>query len=929
GERPAAAPAPGPPAADDEPVPLPRRLATATTQRLFGRDEELAALARALDRARRGDRRVVLLTGDPGIGKTRLLAQAGLAAAEEGATVLYGRCDADLGMPYQPFVEALGHLAEHAPAALLERHRGGVLGRLVPRLRDDGPAPAASAALPDADRYLLFAEATALLAAVPRRPLVLLLDDLHAADRPTLMLLRYLLGAPAPLETLVVATYRATEVGDDHPLAAFVGDVTRDAACERIALGGLGQADVLGLTAALAGHDLDAQVADLARALRDETDGNPFFVTAVFQHLAESGDLVVEAGRWSTREPGAELELPGSVRETIVRRVGRLGEDAAAVLHAAATIGEEFEAGLLARTLERDEDDVLDALDAAVAAGLVTVPSALGTRYAFAHALVAHTLYGDLPPGRRRRLHRRIAAALEDACGGDPGTRIGELAHHAIKGAYSEDVPRAIDWARRAGEHALDQLAPDDAERWFERALALLEQLPDDPALRCDLLIGLGTAQRESGHASFRRTLLDAADLARDLDDGERLARAALANTRGFVSATGAVDDERVAVVEAALALTQESSDAVRARLQATLAAELTFAGDWRRRAALSDLALDQARACGDPAVLRDVLSARFMTIWTPETLEQRLRDTAEELELAEHGGDPIARFRALHWRATACLEAGEVDEAARLIEREARLAERIGQPTALWLAAYDRAIKALVRGLTGEAETWAETARRIAVESGQPEALAFYVGQLINIRYEQGRLGELEPLIAAQVEQNPGIPAFRSALALARADAEQHDAAREVLDGDAAAGFSDLPYDSNWLVGMTIYAEAAGRIGHEAAAAVLHPLLEPWHAQIAFNSATAWGTVDRHLGNLAAVLGRRDEAEERLRRAAALHERIAAPLWLARTRADLAAVLGPGDEARELVEQARVTARELGAAAIERRANTLAEELG
>ena len=912
-------------------IPLPPRLRAAAERPLFGREHELARLRAAYERAREGGRPFVLLAGEPGIGKSRLAAEAATLAHADGATVLHGRCDADLGLPYQAFAGALGHYVQHAPPALADRLRasgGGALARLVPQLSDSA-APGA----PDADRHVLFAEVAALLATNPWPPLVLVLDDLHWADRPTLALLRYLFGAPALGHLLVVGTYRSTEVGDDHALAHLLAELDSDVDGERLELGGLSQADILALTAQVVGRELPPGLLELARVLTLETRGNAFFLTEILHHLADSGELERDGSAWERRGEAPAIELPGNVLETIARRVTRLGAEAGDLLAIAATIGAEFDVGVLSRAARVSEDQALDLLDRAIAAGLVTAPADTGRSYRFAHALVGHTVYQRLPPGRRRRLHRRVAGAIEDLTGGDGGPgRIAELANHVIRGAYAEDLPKALLYARRAGDRALEQLAPQEGERWYERALGLLGDLPvADDAQRCDLLVGLGRAQCQSGNAAFRQTLLDAAEIARRLGDRDRLVEAALANTRGFASATGEVDAERVDVLEGALAAVGEQDSAVRARLLATLAAELTFAGDWERRRRLSDEALGAARGAGDPATLAHVLSTRFLAIWTPETLAGRYAETEEELELAKRSGDRLARFRALHWRAAACVERGELEQAAQLVTRESKLAAELGQPTASWLAAYDRATRALMRGLLDEAETQTETAGRIARESGQPEALAFYVGQLLNVRFEQGRLSELEPMIAAQVQANPGIPAFRAALALAYSESGKETDARDLLDADGSAAFVALPYDSNWLVGLAIYAEACGQVGSRIAARSLYLLLEPWAGQVAFNSATTWGSIERHLGNLAAVFGRAEEAEQRLRRAAELHERMGAPIWLARTRLDLARVLRPGRreerERRWLLEQAMSTARELGCATIERRAAALIEE--
>jgi tetratricopeptide (TPR) repeat protein len=371
-----------------------------------------------------------------------------------------------------------------------------------------------------------------------------------------------------------------------------------------------------------------------------------------------------------------------------------------------------------------------------------------------------------------------------------------------------------------------------------------------------------------------------------------------------------------------------EEDGADRARLLSVLSGELTFSGDWERRKQLSDEGLAIARRLGDPATLIAVLNGRFITIWTPETLAERRADTELGVSIAEERGDSLALLQAIHWKAAAAVEAGELDLARDLVERQSELSDRLRQPTLAWLAAYDRATQALMYGLLEEAERSAEDARQIALDSEQPEAVAFYAGQLINIRFEQGRLDELEPLIAQQAAANPGIPAFRGALALARSEADMREEALEVLAIDAEDDFASLPYDSNWLAGMAIYAQACASLGEVDAARRVYRRLEPWREHVAFNSATTWGLVERHLGNLDRVLGRYDAAEEKLRSAARRHEAMGTPIWLARTRLDLARLLlargGDAAEAADLLALAGATARDLGCRSIEQQADVL-----
>jgi class 3 adenylate cyclase/tetratricopeptide (TPR) repeat protein len=923
-------------------IPLPGLAMRLAEGELVGREAELRRCMAALERVRSREPRTIFIVGEPGIGKTRLGAEVAGALHASGATVLCGRCDPELGVPYQPFVEVLTHYARFAPQELLAQHRaqyGRELARLVPELSGVATAPPASAELSREDnRHLMFAAVAGLLhTAALQRPLALLLDDLQWADRPTLLMLKYLLVYPQ-MPALVVGTYRSTEVSRGHPLAELLSELQRQPGLEQIELSGLEPDDCVTMAQAVAKENLDRAGVEFVQALGDATSGNPFFLGEIVRSLKEAGGVAGAVERGDLAD-GSVLGIPRSVRDAIATRVASMGEPAEQVLCAAAVIGREFDIELLARMLTVQEEQLVDVLDAAAEAALISEVPGIGMRYSFVHPLIPPALYEQLGGGGRRRLHRRALEGLEQLLGEESRSqRRGELAYHALAGVPIVRAARAVEYARQAGQNALEQLAPQEATRWFEHALALhapatsdLAGAGDDPLL-CDLLIGRGIAEQQCGDPEFRATLLKASELAARMRDTERLVRGVLANTRGFASETGTVDVERVAHLEAALAAIGDDDSAERARLLATLSAELTYAGDWQRRRALSDESVEIAARLGDPATVTKVLSARYITIWTPETLAQRLADTDRELAIAQELGDPLAEFDGLHWKAAAAVEAGDLDLAAELVARESELAERLRRPTSSWLAAYDRTTQALMHGLLEEAERSAEDAWRIASESEQPEALAFYAGQLINIRFDQGRLHELEPLIAQQVQANPGIPAFRGALTLARSEAGMRQEALAVLAVDSASAFSEIPYDSNWLVGIAIYAQACASLGEGDAAAKLHRLLEPWRDHVAFNSATTWGLVERLLGNLDRVLGRYDDAEEALVHAAERHEQMGAPIWLARTRVDLARLLlargGEPERAQGLLEQALGTARDLGCAGIERHATRLRQRV-
>ncbi|MDP9334984.1 MAG: AAA family ATPase, partial [Actinomycetota bacterium] len=392
-----------------------------------------------------------------------------MSAHGDGGVVLYGRCDEDLGVPYQPWIEALSPLVAHAPANLIAAHvsaRGGELARLVPGLaeRADVSVPVASDAV--AERYALFGAITDLLQRTAAHwPILLVLDDLHWADKPTVQLMRHLAGVAEGMRLMVIANYRPTDISASHPLAEAFSLLHRFNGVEFVDLAGLDDTELLDLMEATAGHELDDDGLALRDAIAAETNGNAFFATEILRHLAETGAITYRDGRWTATADLAAQGLPKSIRHVVGERVMRLGPEAQRLLMIAAVIGRDFELGLLVEVADADEADVLDVLDAAVGASLLW--NVGPDRYSFAHALVEHTLYEELTPSRVGRLHRRIAIALEARCGADPGERIGELAYHWSTAVVPEDRSKAIDYARRAGDRALVQLAPDEALRWY------------------------------------------------------------------------------------------------------------------------------------------------------------------------------------------------------------------------------------------------------------------------------------------------------------------------------------------------------------------------------------------------------------------------------------------------------------------------------
>jgi class 3 adenylate cyclase/tetratricopeptide (TPR) repeat protein len=909
-------------------IALPERLRELPATAYVGRMAERERLTELWGEAREGSLRLVPIGGEAGVGKTRLSTHLAHEAHEDGATVLYGRSDEDLGVPYQPWAQALGHLVREAPQRVLSAHVerfGGDLARLVPALRDrlpDLPSPRESD--PETERYLLYAAVVGLLErASEEEPLLLILDDLHWADQPTLSLLRHFVTAGVSMRVLVVGAYRDSELSQDHPLAPLLADLHRESGVERMKLTGLHSEEVEALMEAAAGHELDEGGRELAAEITRETAGNPFFAGELLRHLTESGAIVQrEGGRWHLAGDLADLGLPQSVREVIGRRVGRLGSEARTALSAAAVIGRDFDLDLLLAVVDVPQARLLDLLDEGVAASLLQENRDRAGRFTFTHALVEHALFEDLGATRRAVLHRQIAEALEGLCGDEPGERLGELAAHWAAAVVSADTAKAIHYAQQAAERALAQLAPDEAIRWYQQALELHAQARSgDRSLRCELLIGLGDAQRQVGNPAFRQTLLDASELAQELGDTDRLARAVLASTRGFSSSIGSVDSERVQALEAASQALPDS-DPRRARVLALLASELHWAGEPSRCRQLAEEAIEIARAAGDPVALAHALAHVTWAIWTPDTLADRRRLVDEMFDLTQGLDDPWLSTLAAFRGCGVGIEGGDRSLTEFSLRTLHALSASVPQLhiRRIWL--QFESVWIFMQGNLEASEQRAIQAFEAGTAAGESDALMLFGGVMSVVRTLQGRLGELAEQTVQLASEPGGLAAWRALAAHALIEEGRGDEARELA---LAEDMRNIPWDQAWSAGAFAWAIVCSRLGVVERAGELYELLTPFSGQLAATPGMVSGTFAWALGTLATTLERYEQAEGHFATAVEIEERLGAPLFLARTRVGWARVLiargGPDDleGAKSMLEQAEEAAERLGAEGVMR----------
>ena len=883
-----------------------------------GRDRELRNLLAALEAssARRGQLRLVV--GEPGIGKTRLAREVADRAEQGGALVLWGRCAEDDGTPaYWPWIQIVRTYVRRLDPPTLTAQLGQAapsIAQIVPEVREKvSPVSVPPALDVEHARFRLFdAIATFLGRAAEAQPLVLVLDDLHAADHTSLLLLLFIARQLHALPILAIATYRDVDVRWSAAGADVVGALVREG--ERIRLTGLGRVDVERFIQETTGS---APAATLVRAVTEMTQGNPFFIDEIVR-------LLLANPRTHGQGVLADLQVPDEVRKAIRRRLEPLGADVRELLSCASVIGRVFDISLLQRVSGLPVDRVVELLADAAALDVLTEVGGTIGHFAFAHALVRETLYQDLTPVVRARTHHRVGEILEDRHARDRGAHLGVLAHHFYQAALDGGAGKAVAYQAEAGQRALDVLAYEEAAEHFARSLHALELSPEQEPKRCDLLLMLAEAQEKAGERSAARaTFASAADLARTLQRPQLLARAALGTAPGFVSlalAGGAVDLEVVRLLEDAVALTDPDDSPLRARLLGRLAMELYWSGETSRRATLSLEAVEMARRTGDRPALAFALSARHVALWSPENVRERLEIAQSIVHLADDASDLEMALRGRIWLLTDLLELADLGAADAAFEVYRRGAERLGQPLCLWFAATWQSMRAGLEGRFADAERLAAEALAIGRQLDDPDAVHAYTAQMIACRAGRG-LGELQSATADALARYGDAPAWRSALALVFCDQGLESAARREFERLAARDFADIPRDADWLVAVFTLAQVCCFLLDHERAARLYDLLLPFadRCVVARSALVCLGSVSRALGMLAGTMSRWPESEAHFERALEANEQLGARPIVALTRFTYAMMLLARSQSNDhhralmLLDDARRAADEMG----------------
>ena len=860
------------------------------------RVHELAELTTGIDGALASDGRLLMLSGEPGVGKSRLARQAAAYAEKRGVRALWGRCWEHGGAPpYWPWVQSLRRLIADADPATLSgwlATDAAEIAQIAPELRERlgglPEPPSAALAQPEKARFRLFdSVASFVRRAAETEPLLIILDDLHAADPTSIMMLVAVSRQIRTMRATIIGTYREIEVKLLPELAALITEAEREGLV--LPLRGLGEADIREFVERTWGVRAASPLVDL---LRDTTEGNPFFLHEVLRQMAADGQLAGGASTGSVR-----LNIPRGVSEFIKRLTQPLPDEARQMLDVGSVLGREFSLNALASVTGKPPEALIDGLDRAAALELITETQGAG-RYSFRHALIREALYDALPAARRRALHREVAEAIRALNADAPP--FAEIAYHYCQSASPADAEIAADYSRQAARAAERQLAYEEAAQHLRNAIEALALKPGgDEALEAELMCELGEAQARTGDfAEARKTCLKAIELARRLNRPEPFARAAVTAGRG-VSNSGETDHELVRLLNEALERLGDKDSPLRGQALARLGIELYWA-DRERSVALCQEAVEIARRLDDPHTLIVALWGRHLSLRNPDSLEQRLADGREAIAVAERAGERDFALEARFYRVTDLVEAGDITGAdlglRDYLVAEAELKDRFKRGFLL------QGMRALMDGQLAEAASLAQQAFIAGQQSGRPLTLNAFLVQHGMALWELGRLGELEPQLRAYVTQNPLIVFARCGLQLTLVQLGRLDEARTEFESLAEDAFARVPRDWNWLASMFVLAEICVDLGEARHAEILYRLLQPYSAR---NAVIGWyhtyGSVACALGRLAGLLGRFDDAKAHFETALAANARMRAAAPLAHTQCELAKLLlarAEGDDA-------------------------------
>lgn len=874
----------------------------ALSPKFVGRTRELGEIRAALRRLPDGIGQTLLVHGEPGIGKTSLSTELTQIAAADGVRAFWGRCSEDGGAPaYWPWLQILRALGT---AGTEEDGWTETLDRLAAQRHVELEPGGAS--ISQEARFALYERIAELVAAAATEtPTLLIVDDLHAADLASLMVLRAVAARTRVAPLLVIGNYREIELQRDVQRQRVVAEIARYGT--RIPLAGLSPDEVVEL---IGGRTADPVGATLGQDLHRRTDGNPLFVGELLRLVEARG----QSGLTGT-------EVAQGIRDVIVERLQPLSGPCQNLLSMASVLGYEIETRTLAAMMSSDLETILPLVAEAERGGMLrTSPERMG-RLRFHHMLTRDSLYQGLPSHERALAHRAAAEAIEALHRTDPAPVLPELAHHYALAASVGVADRAVAFSRRAGESAMGQWAYEEAAEHFERALEALALVAEPTTEeRGELMIALAAAWQAAADDRAQPLLQETAELARryilagEASGAILFSRAVIGLCdRGLGTPEHVPDERREALLSEALGYVDTHQRGIRAHLLALLAMERAGDASDPSCEQMTADAVDLARELGDPSILAIALCARHFVLWRRHRIRERIGVTDEILTVAQAIRNKELEQLGRSWHMLDMMVVGRAGDAEAELQRYSADAERLRQPRFTWGAESFRAILALWRGQWREAIAFAISALELGVRIGDSTARTTPGIQRFFALRELGEVGDDEGTIRFAMAQFPASPTPRTLLAALLVDTGRLDEARLEFEVLAAEDFQNLTREFRIGV-LPLLAEVCGELGDAKRAALLFEHVAPL-AQLNLPAGLTafFGSGARYTGILAGAMGRRDLARQHLATAIVHNMRMGSQPWLAWSQFDLARMmLDDGIVEQALPNESHVTAREL-----------------
>jgi len=887
-----------------------RTLTGLPTSTLVARDPEIGQAHNAMQAALHGQPQVLLVSGEPGIGKTELVERASYLAQLWGFIPARGQCHEESAMPaFWPWMQIIERCEEFTTES---RRAADTPFRLRPADGHTVRVGTRELAESEGTRAQLFESVLAYLRNVAEhRPLLLILEDVHWVDQPSMLLLAFLARELHKARIVVLATYRDAEVASHAGLADALAGVRGLPRTTYVELPPFDINEV----GSFVRESIGVYVATaVAKELHARTGGNPLFL----KEMIRSGDLEVPLGGSGaiTFTPGV---MPSTVRDVIRKRIARLSPDAERALAVAAVVGADFRLSTVAAATNVDPAHTAAALDEAASHGVIESAGSQPGYYRFSHVLFRDAIYEDLPTGDRMIRHREVAETI--AARPDADRYASALAYHYGEAAPLGFADQAAEYARSAGDEAKAAVAYEDAVDHYLRAIRFREEAGlTDGETGMEILLSLGEAYAWAGHGTAAAdVLLEASGIARRIGSSDGFARIAIAyKVRGRPTAP---DPRLRALCEEAVEMLPETDSSLRAVLLATLAWSLRGSYPNTRGAALFAEAIMMVRRVDDPHALHEVLSRWYDSEWSPDNIHERLSVAEELMDVGRKLHDPRRENSGAYRRLIGLLETGNIQEFDRCLETHFVLAERVQQHDVIGYCELARSTRCVLEGRFDRAEQHAEAARLLFERYEDPDAFRIFASQLFAIRWPQGRLAELEPA-SKMFSVDNAVPGWRVSLALLAVEADKDADARAEFERFAVTNF-DLPRDRTWLICIVVLSEICRALGDTARAAILYDHLRPYeeYCAVLSYSEVCLGSNARSLGVLAAMLHRWDAAERHFEKALDVNARMGALSWLAQTQFDYAEMLlarrqpGGVEHAASLLESAKKTAEQIGMA--------------